>query len=204
MSSISVVPLGHGETKRFIFLGDCHGSLLGTPNLTKAHLIANHLIVARLIGTHLAVIHLIANHLVASHRIVTIATMPQVSDFSDRCTNLWSGKREGHVTCIEIVLLVHPNFFILSNWQLKKTYGKHSLGHPPVASISYGIWKLRKSPVCSPVFSIKHFSAVFLSNQPPSNPSKIPSYRNDTWLVMKFPCWQFSHSSKTCLKKHSY
>ena len=124
MSSISVVTLGHGETKRFIFLGDCHGSLLGTLNLTTAHLIANHLIVARLIGTHLVVIHLIANHLVASHRIVTIATIPQVSDFADRCTNLGSGKREGHVTCIEIVLLVHPNFFILSNWQLKKTYGK--------------------------------------------------------------------------------
>ena len=88
-------------TKRFIFHGECHGSLLGTPNLTTAHLITNHLIVARLIGTHLVVIHLIANHLVAhlvaSHRIVTIATIPQVSGFSDRCTNLWSGKREGHV-----------------------------------------------------------------------------------------------------------
>ena len=40
-------------------------------------------------------------HLIASHLIVAIATIPQVSDFWDRCTNLWS-KKEKEMYCWSI------------------------------------------------------------------------------------------------------
>ena len=81
----------------FIFHGECHGSLLGTPNLTTAHLIPSHLIA-------------VVAHLVAS-------TIPQVADFTNGCPNLWSNKeKELYCGCIPISS---------SNWQLSKTYGNH-------------------------------------------------------------------------------
>ena len=71
-----------------------------------AHLVVIHLVV--MIAAHLVA------HLVASHHIVTMATIPQVADFTNGCTNLWSNKeKELYCGCIPISS---------SNWQLSKTY----------------------------------------------------------------------------------
>ena len=144
LSFLSVVPLCPGETQStWSFHGECNGSLLGSPNLATAHLIASHLIVAHLahlVVIHLVVIHLIAAHLVAhlvaSHLIVGIATIPQVADFTNGCTNLRSKKeKDMYCGCIPISS---------SNWQLRQNIWKpYFTGLFPVSNISHGSWKLR-------------------------------------------------------------
>ena len=125
------------------FHGECNGSLLGIPNLATAHLIASHLIVAHLahlVVIHLVVIHLIAAHLVAhlvaSHLIVGIATIPQVANFTNGCTNLRSKKRR---TCIVGV----SQFLHLTGSWGKNIWKPYFTGLFPVSNISHGSWKLR-------------------------------------------------------------
>ena len=151
-----------------------------------AHLVVIHLVV--MIAAHL-VAHLVASHHISGHgynmnHIVTMATIPQAADFTNGCTNLWSNKeKEMYCGCIPISS---------SNWQLSKTFGNH---------ISKGVllFQAFRMEMQNADFCFRNLQCVQI--RLPANPHLFYpiSWDFDTWLLillMRFPCWQFSHSSK--------
>ena len=150
-----------------------------------AHLVVIHLVV--MIAAHL-VAHLVASHHISGHgynmnHIVTMATIPQAADFTNGCTNLWSNKEK------ECIVGASQFLHLTGSWvkhletifQRASSCFKHSDGNAKRRFL------FQKSPVCS--------------SPPPSKPAHFYpiSWDFDTWLLillMRFPCWQFSHSSK--------